>query len=159
MSMNGNNPQANEHEPVDRTESVYRRIHPKFYNAAAPLPVLYEAFRPNRNDQTGLSVLRARFAKPEDCLIGIDPASVGGFAVAELAVRDLATLGLTVRPDPSAGGPPGHAVIVELSWDAYQADKKNRKLVLLELAKLASIAIVRGPSKDEGAAGGGFAIA
>ena len=118
----------------------------RFYNASAPLPVLYEAFRPNRNDNTGLSVLRARFAQPEDCFTGVDPAVVAGSFIARLAVRDLGRLGLTVQPDPISGGPPGHAVIPELSWDAYQADKKSRKLILFELAKLASAAIVHRPS-------------
>ena len=54
-----------ENEPVDDSEFVYRRIHPKFYQATSPIPVLYEAFRPSPKDDAGLSVLRARFAKPE----------------------------------------------------------------------------------------------
>ncbi len=136
----------NEHEPVDDNEFVYRRIHPRFYQSSSPLPVLYEAFRPNRNDVNGLSVLRPRFAKPEDCFTGVDPAAAAGYAIARWAVRELARLGLTVRPDPIPSGPPGHALIAELTWDAYQADKKNRKLTLLELAKLASAAIVHRPS-------------
>ena len=64
--------------------------------------------------------------QPEDCFTGIDAAAVAGYAVARLAVRDVGRLGLTVQPDPIAGGPPGHALIPELSWDAYQSDKKNR---------------------------------
>src|SRR5438067_1302608 len=134
-----------EREPVDDNEFVYRRIHPKFYKASAPVPVLYEAFRPSRNDSTGLSVVRAGFAKPVDCLTGIDPAAVGGYAVARLSVRDLRRLGLTVQPDPITGGPPGHALIVELNWDAYQADKTGRKLILFQLAKLAGADLVRPP--------------
>jgi hypothetical protein len=104
-----------EREPVDDGEFVYRRIHPKFYKPAAPVSVLYEAFRPSKSDDAGLSVVRACFAKPEDCLLGIDPASVGGYAVARLSVRDLRCLGLTVRPDPVATGPRGHAIIPELA--------------------------------------------
>jgi hypothetical protein len=134
-----------EHEPVDDSEFVYRRIHPKFYTVTARVPVLYEAFRPSRSDDTGLSVLRARFAQPEDCLAGIDPADVRGYAVARLSVRELRSLALTVYPDPVAGGPPGHAVIPELSWDAYQADKMRRRPILFELAKLAGAGIVHRP--------------
>ena len=53
-------------QPVEDGEFVYRRIHPKFYKAAAPVSILYEAFRPSRSDDAGLSVIRARFAQPED---------------------------------------------------------------------------------------------
>src|SRR5438874_2492703 len=112
-----------EHEPVDGSEFVYRRIHPKFYNSALAIAVLLEAFRPNRNDTSGLSVLRARFAQPQDTLAEGDPAKVAGYYVARLAVRDLQDLGLTVKPEPLPGGPPGHAVIPQLSWPGYEADK------------------------------------
>lgn len=130
-----------EHEPVDDSEFVYRRIHPKFYNSALPVAVLLEALRPNRNDSTGLSVLRARFAKAEDCLPN-DPAKAGGYLVARLAASDLRNLGLTVRPEPLPAGPPGHAVIPELSWPAYEADRGHWKPTLLALAMLASKDIV-----------------
>jgi hypothetical protein len=134
-----------EQQPVANSEFVYRRIHPKFYKASAPVAVLYEAFRPSRSDSAGLSVLRASLAQPEDCLMGVDPAVAPTYAVARLSVRDLHRLGLAVQPDPVPGGPPGHAFIVDLSWDAYQADKTHRKLILFELAKLASADIVRQP--------------
>ena len=48
------------------------------------------------------------------------------------------------HPDPQ--GPAGHAVIPELSWPAYQADKQRLKQVQLELAKLASAGIVYNPA-------------
>jgi hypothetical protein len=51
-------------------------------------------------------------------------------------------LGLTVEPDPVPGGPPGHAVIPQLSWQAYQSQKQHWKPILVELAKLASSDIV-----------------
>ena len=135
-----------EHEPVDESEFVYRRIHPRFYNPALPVAVLFEAFRPNRNDTTALSVLRARFAQPEDTLTNRDPAKVSGYYVARLSVGALHDLGLTVKPDPAPGGPPGHAVIPELSRQAYESQKPRWKPVLVELAKLASADIVLRPS-------------
>src|SRR5438128_4306885 len=116
-----------EHEPVDETEFVYRRIHPNFYNPALRVAVLPEAFRPSRNDTTGLSVLRARFAQPRDTLANRDPAKVRGHYVARLPVREMQELGLTVEPDPMPGGPPGHAIIPQLSWQAYQAQKQHWK--------------------------------
>jgi hypothetical protein len=124
-----------EQEPIDEAEFVYRRIHPKFYKSSAPVPVLYEAFRPSQSD-----------AQPEDCLMAIDPAAVRGYAVARLFVRDLRRLGFTVQPDRITGGPPGHAIIAELSWNGYQADKKNWKPILFELAKLAGADIVHRPT-------------
>ena len=134
-----------ETEPVDDSEFVYRRIHPNFYDPGLPVAVAPEAFRPSQNDTTGLSVLRARFAQPQDTLAGGDPAKVSGYYVARLSVRDLRTLGLTVVPEPATGGPPGHAVIPEFGWTAYQANKRRLKLIQLELAKLASADIVHRP--------------
>ncbi len=136
----------NEHEPVDDNEFVYRRIHPDFFNPSMPVPVQPRAFRPSRSDDTGLSVLRTRFAQPQDCLTNRDPAKIAGFSVARLAVHDLLRLGLTVLPDPIVGGPPGHAVIPELSWAGYQSKKHHWKPILLELARLASAAIVHPPN-------------
>src|SRR5437879_4314924 len=135
-----------EHEPVAETEFVYRRIHPNFYNPALRVAVLPEAFRPSRNDTTGLSVLRERFAQPQDTLANRDPAKVRGYYVARLSVRELRNLGLTVLPDPVASGPPGHAIIPELSWQAYDAEKKRLKQVQFDLAKLASADLVHQPS-------------
>jgi hypothetical protein len=133
-------------DPVEHDEYIFRRIHPRFYSATAAIPVLYEAFRPSRQDVSGLSVVRARFAAPAELLDGIDPALRAHYAVAKLAVADLLVLGLTVRPDPVAGGPSGHALIPELNWDAYQADKARYKPLLFELARLAGAAIVHHPS-------------
>lgn len=104
-----------EHNPVDEEESIYRRIHPNFYGPGAPVPILYEAFRPNRNDSAGLSVIRALFALPQALLTNIDPATVANYAIARLSVRALRRIGLTVEPDPLVTGPPGHAIIPELN--------------------------------------------
>lgn len=130
-----------EHDPVDASEFVYRRVHPRFYDSHLSLPVLFEAFRPAKRDSTGLSVLRALFARPEDVLPP-DPTKAAGYHVAKLAVRDLFTLGLTVKPEPIVGGPPGHAVIPELSWSAYDLDKNRLRPVLIELGRLAGLSIV-----------------
>jgi hypothetical protein len=135
-----------QHEPLDDSEFVYRRIHPDFYDASLPAPVQPRAFRPSQGDDTGLSIFRARFAQPQDCLTNRDPAKVAGYAVARLCVRDLRSLGLTVVPEPIPDGPPGHAVIPELGWKAYQANKVQWKPTLLALAKLASADMVHRPA-------------
>jgi hypothetical protein len=74
-----------------------------------------------------------------------DPQKAVGYCVARLAVADLRKVGLTVIPDPIPGGPTGHALIPELSWQDYQADKNRWRPVLVQLAAYASAAIVYGP--------------
>jgi hypothetical protein len=135
-----------ERDPVDDSEFVYRRIHVSFVNPAVPIPVQLPAFRPNANDVTGLSVFREAFVSPADTLAAVDVAKVKEYYVARLAVASLRNLGLSVRPEPVPGGPLGHAVIPELSWQAYQADKRRWKPIIAELAKLASADIVHRPS-------------
>jgi hypothetical protein len=135
-----------EHQPVDASEVVYRRIHRIYYQADLPMPIQPTAFRPNHNDTTGLSVFRAAFVQPAGTLANIDASKQNDYYVARLAVEDLHRLGLSVEPDPHPAGPPGHAVIPELSYQAYQADKRRVKQVQVELANLASAAIVHQPN-------------
>lgn len=132
-----------EQQPVDASEFVYRRIPRTYYQAGLPIPIHPAAFRPNSNDITGLSVFRATFVQPADT---IEAGKRNNYYVAQIAVQDLHRLGLTVVPEPDPNGPLGHAVIPELSWQAYQADKQRMKQIQLELAKLASAAIVHQPS-------------
>jgi hypothetical protein len=135
-----------EHQPVVASEFVYRRIPRTYYQAGLPIPIQPAAFRPHQNDTTGLSVFRAAFVQPVDTLTNIDAGKRNNYYVARIAVQDLQRLGLTVLPEPASDGPLGHAIIPELSWQAYRADKQRLKQVQLELAKLASAAIVHQPS-------------
>ncbi len=131
-------------QPVDAGEFVYRRVHRSFVQTNLLIPIQAAAFRPNQHDTTGLSVFRARFVQPVATLVGVEPGKRNEYCVARLLVQDLHRLGLTVIPEPD--GPPGHAVIPELSWQAYQANKQRLKQVQVELAKLASAAIVHSAS-------------
>ena len=131
-----------ERDPVDDGEYVYRRIPRIFYDASLALPIQREAFRPTDKDTTGLSIFRAPFAQPLDALANVDPAKAKDYYVARLSVRGLRKLGLSVTPDALAAGPPGHAVIPELSWPAYQANKQILKPILVALARTASADIV-----------------
>jgi hypothetical protein len=54
-----------QHDPVEDAEFVYRRIHRSFCDAAISPPIRSEAFRPNSNNDTGLSVFRAHFVQPQ----------------------------------------------------------------------------------------------
>ena len=80
------------------------------------------------------------------CRLIQSPGACNDYYVARIVVKDLHRLGLTVAPEPDPNGPVGHAIIPELSWQAYQADKQRLKQVQVELAKLASTAIVHQPS-------------
>ncbi|HWG44019.1 MAG TPA: hypothetical protein VN688_14670 [Gemmataceae bacterium] len=135
-----------EHRPVEDSEFVYRRIHRVYYQAGLPIPLQAAAFRPTTNDATGLSVFRAVFVQPIDILASIEPGKRNDYYVVRLAVQELHRLGLTVVAEPEPNGPAGHAVIPELSWPVYQADKQRLKVIQLELAKLASAAVVHQPS-------------
>ena len=133
-------------QPVHDSEFVYRRIPLKFYDPDLPVPIPALAFRPNANDTTGISVFRARFVSPLETLASVDANKRNTYFVAQLAVRDLKKLGVTVVPEPVEAGPAGHCVIPELSWNAYQADKKRLREIQWELGKLASAGIVLRPS-------------
>ena len=135
-----------EQDPVEDSEFVYRRIPRIYYDSHLPIPIQREAFRPNANDATGLSIFRAKFAQPLDTLANVDANKAKDYYVARLCARDLRALGLTVAPEPITGGPLGHADIPELSWPAYQTNKQKLKPLLVELAKLASADIVHAPS-------------
>jgi hypothetical protein len=135
-----------ERDPVGEAEFVFRRIHQNVLNPNTQILVQFPAFRPNKNDVTGISVFRTHFGHPADTLAEIDPSKAKDYAVARLAVRDLQKLGLSVTPDPLPTGPRGHALIPELSLAAYQARKQDFKLILIELARLASADIVHHPA-------------
>ncbi len=139
-------PPMDEHQPVDQSESIFRRIHRIYYQAGLAIAVQRTAFRPTRSDTTGLSVFRAAFVRPVDTLANVEASKRNDYYVAQLAVQDLHRLGLTVSPDPDPNGPAGHAIIPELSWQTYQAAKQRLKQVLVELAKLASAAVVHQPN-------------
>jgi hypothetical protein len=132
-----------EQQPVDASEFVYLRIPRIYYQAGLPIPIHPAAFRPNSNDTTGLSVFRAAFVQPADT---IEAGKRNNYYVVQIAVQDLHRLGLTVVPEPDPNGPLGHAIIPELSWQAYQADKQRMKQIQFELAKPASAALVHQPS-------------
>src|SRR5690242_17880544 len=104
----------------------------RFSTPGCRLSVRREAFRPSQGDTTGLSVFRARFVQPADTLANLDPTKARDYYVARPAVSALRALGLTVVPEPEPGGPPGHAIIPELSWQRYLAQKQQWKPTLVE---------------------------
>lgn len=135
-------------QPVAADEFFYRRIHCSFVDAELPIPIQAAAFRPNPKDRTGLSVFRARFVEPAGTLTTVAEEKRADYLVVRIHIQDLRRLGLSILPEPNPDGPPGHAVIPELSWDRYNADKKRSKEVQFELADIASRNIVYGSKTD-----------
>jgi hypothetical protein len=128
-----------EHDAVEASEYILRRIHKDHYNASLPAPVLRLAFQPSKADVDGLSVFRERFiTAAELARLGRTP---GAYYVARLLVAALHDLGLTIIPAPVIGLP-GHAIIPELNFSAYRQDKKRLDALQVQLARLAGSAIV-----------------
>jgi hypothetical protein len=136
-----------EREPVDAGEFVYRRVHRNHFQAHMPTPVQVSAFRPTDHDDTGISVFRANFVQPMETLALLPEDKRANYYVVRLAVADLRSLGLTVKPDPVPEGPLGHAIVPELNSQTYRNDKDRLKEVQRELAKLASQGIVYRPAE------------
>ena len=121
-------------------EFILRRIHKSHADPKQPLAILPVAFRPTKEDLVGLSVYRRALVSPEQ----VDRAGrkPGEYYVVALSVKTLSTLNLSVIPDEQEGSPPGHALIPELCLSAYQKNKERLKDVQIDLARLASQAIV-----------------
>ena len=88
----------------------------------------------------------AAFVQSVDTLANVDPDKQNDYYVARLSVRDLQNLGLTVVADPDPNGPAKHALIPELNWTAYLANKEHWKSIPTALANLAGTAVVHQPS-------------
>jgi len=134
-----------ERDPVDSAEYVLRRVpnHVQYVNLNLPQSVQSEAFRPNDKDGHGISVFRELFISAQD--LAMKSPKEGDYYVVRLAVADLATLSLSVEPDPQVDGLPGHSLVPELKYGA-KGDAKNRERELrLELARLASQNVVFHP--------------
>lgn len=117
-----------ERDPVDDAETVLRRVPMRFFNDALSMPIARESFRPVEPNPAkgtpgddGISVFReACGATPQMVIEAIqDKTKRDSFIVSRLEAKDLRRLGLTILPKPDSNGPPGHAIIPELSWQAY----------------------------------------
>jgi hypothetical protein len=133
--------------PVRPDEFVLRHIHKNHCSADVPRIVHLAAFRPSREDATGLSVFReAYLSAAQVAALG---RKTGEYVVVRLSVEALARLGLTVVPDDEPNSPPGHAVIPQLNVAEYERDKQRLKDILLELARQATQAIVLEPEASQ----------
>jgi hypothetical protein len=124
--------------------AVFRRIWHQYYTPGLPISVAPEAFRPTDADTDGISVVDAAKATPEQALSGVAPEKHDLYYVARIPIAFLQQLGLSVRDAPIEGCP-GHAVIPEMTAQAYQANKVVWKEKQKALAQVASANIVLTP--------------
>jgi hypothetical protein len=119
-------------EPIGDDELLYRRIPAAqgwFDPLVSPKPVP-EAFRPRRDDLTGLSLLRGEpYNTAEQASRGL---SKGGYYVAVLRAADLKKHGIEVVPRPIEEMP-GHAEIVNLT--AANRDSEEATILMVLLAR------------------------
>lgn len=110
---------SSEEDPVKDEECVLRRIpcNEEYYNPALDEPTQPLAFRPRRDDLTGISVYRSLFVKPIEL---VQPVQIDRrYYVAELKVSDIKKLGLTVVPDPQEDEVKGHSLVPQINWNDY----------------------------------------
>lgn len=135
---------VDEHEPVDDSEYLLRRIHKKDVQVAATIRFPRGSFVPNRHDTNGLSFYRERFISPAN--LADAGAKRGEYFVVRIAAAAMRALGLTLSPSPDPAQPPGHVLVPELRLERYRTDKANMTLIQIELMKLATNGIVVRPS-------------
>jgi hypothetical protein len=117
-------------EPIGDDEVLYRRIpvSQNWYDPQVSLNPLPTAFRPHRDDSTGLSVLRGSpFNTAEQAAQGPSPS---GYYVAVLRAGDLRAHGVEVVPRPIEGVS-GHAEIANLTAANRDSDETKSLMVLL----------------------------
>jgi len=73
-----------------------------------------DAFRPRKDDLTGLSICRAEYKSVEEAAASEWPGKI--YFVAVLRAGDLRACGMEVVPRPLEGDP-GHAEIASLNYD------------------------------------------
>jgi hypothetical protein len=118
-----------ESDPIAEDELLYRRIPAalNLYDPHTAPQLLPDTFRPNQNDDTGLSVYRAKYKTIEEAARG---RKGGGYYVAILRAGDLRIQGIDVVPRPIPGDP-GHAEIPGLTYQNRKSDQALEWKVLL----------------------------
>ena len=116
-------------EPIGDDEFLYRRIPVSLhlYDPTVEPHLLPDAFRPNANDATGLSVHRAKYKSLEEAARGRKGHQ---YYVAILRTGDLRAKGIEVVPRPLEGDP-GHAELPGLTYQNRKSDRSLEWKVLL----------------------------
>jgi hypothetical protein len=126
-----------EYEPVADDEILYRRV-PVSKDWIDEHGVWPDAFVPRPDDDTGLSVYRARFLSLEDAAKGL---SKRGYYVLAMRAGDLRAEQIDVVPAPR-DDLPGHAEIPSL---AYQDPESEDALQEREILADRLVVAIHGP--------------
>lgn len=114
--------------PIEDDEILYRRIPISQYDSTDPNPSP-EAFRPHKNDTTGISLSRGKHTTIEKAARG---HSEDGYYIAILRAGDLRKKGIEVVPKPLHDNP-GHSEIPQINYTTRKTDSvKEYKNLLAE---------------------------
>lgn len=119
-------PSPAEYEPIADDEMLYRRV-PVSKDWIDSHGVRPDAFEPRSDDDTGLSVYRARFVKVADAARGL---SKRGYYVLEMRAGDLRAAGIEVLPMPH-DDLPGHAELPGLAFHDSESELSMEQRELL----------------------------
>ena len=123
-------------EPVADDERLYRRIPVSmgWYDDQGLSP---EAFRPRRDEETGISVFRAKYKSIQDAARGM---SKQGYYIAVLLAGDLRNANMEVVPRPLPNDP-GHAELPDLT-----CHNRSEPMTMTRMGRLTDLAMqVEGP--------------
>ena len=116
-------------EPIGDDEILYRRI-PKsqgWYDPDKDPSISPQAFKPNKNDETGISISREKYKSIEEAAKG-RPGKA--YFVAVLRAGDLRNRDIEVVASPEEDDP-GHAEIPCLNYAERREDKAMESKTLL----------------------------
>ncbi len=116
-------------DPIADDEILYRRIPAStgWYDASRTPPLEAEAFRPNQNDISGISLARQKYTSIAQAARGRPGKS---YVVAWLRAGDLRAAGIDVLPRPLPDDP-GHAEIPTLTYDQRKSKQAIEQRTLL----------------------------
>jgi rhodanese-related sulfurtransferase len=119
-------PAPEENDPISDDEILYRRI-PLSKGWINESRVSMNAFKPRPDDDSGISVYRARFLSVEAAAQGL---SKQGYYVVAMRAGDLRAAGIDIVPKP-LDAIPGHAEIPSLAFQPHESDvsAEHRRLL------------------------------
>ena len=117
-------------EPIADDELLYRRVPVIWHDQTHGLNA--QAFSPRKDDDTGLSVSRAKYKTPDDAAKGQPGRS---YYLAVLHAGDLRQIGIEVEPRPLPEDP-GHAELANINAGNRRATETiERQHLLVELCR------------------------
>lgn len=125
-------------------EIVYRRIAYVHFPPSEKQPQ-EAAFTPHPNDDTGISLCRARYKTVEQAAQGRPDRR---YHVAKMRVGDLNRIGLTVIAD-DPDNDPSHAIIPELRRAVYEKDKDKGKAIANRIITEVAEIVYTSPDPNE----------